>query len=60
MVLLKSWRETNSRSWGLQHIVLPPPPLGHPFGGERGSPSWLPQRISELPEKEDFNKALES
>jgi hypothetical protein len=22
--------ETNNRSWGLQHFVLPPPPLGHP------------------------------
>jgi hypothetical protein len=22
--------ETISRSWGLQHVVLPPPPLGHP------------------------------
>jgi hypothetical protein len=29
-----------------------------PLWGERGSPSWLPQRISELPEKEDFNKAF--
>ena len=23
-------KETNSRSWGLQHFMLPPPPLGHP------------------------------
>ena len=22
--------ETNNRSWGLQHFMLPPPPLGHP------------------------------
>jgi hypothetical protein len=29
-----------------------------PDGGERGSPSRLPQRISKLPEKEDFNKAF--
>jgi hypothetical protein len=33
-------------------------PLGClPLWGERGSPSQLPQRISELQEKEDFNKA---
>jgi hypothetical protein len=25
---LKSWREPCSRSWGLQHVVLPPPPPG--------------------------------
>jgi hypothetical protein len=32
-------------------------PLGClPLLGERGLPSWLQQRISELPEKEDFNK----
>jgi hypothetical protein len=24
-------KETINRSWGLQHIVLPPPPLGHPL-----------------------------
>jgi hypothetical protein len=28
-----------------------------PSGGERGSPSKLPQRISELQKKEDFNRA---
>jgi hypothetical protein len=33
------------------------PRAASPLWGEKGSPSWLPQRISELPEKEDFNKA---
>ena len=28
-----------------------------PLWGERGLPSWLPQKISELQEKEDFNTA---
>jgi hypothetical protein len=33
MILILLWRnplKTNNRSWGLQHLVLPPPPLGHP------------------------------
>jgi hypothetical protein len=29
-----------------------------PLWGREGFPSWLPQRISELQEKEDFNKAV--
>ena len=33
------------------------PHAASPSGGERGSPSRLPQKISELQEKEDFNKA---
>jgi len=34
-------------------------PLGClPLWGERELPSWLPQKISELQEKEDFNKAV--
>jgi hypothetical protein len=33
-------------------------PLGClPLLGKKGVPSWLQQRISDLPEKEDFNKA---
>jgi len=36
-------------------------PLGCPLsGGERGSPSQLPQRISEWREKEGFNKACQT
>jgi hypothetical protein len=34
------------------------PWVASPSGGERGSPSQLPQRISKLPEKEDFNNAF--
>ena len=37
-------RETCSRSWGLQHFMLPPPPLGHPPYWDSSSEGWWKKR----------------